>query len=54
MSKILTKLQVRKDIKQMPELSDYQQNMVTPEADAAMIRYLIDSIAWLDSFDDEL
>jgi hypothetical protein len=24
----------------------------TPESDEAMVRYLIDSIAWLDSFDD--
>jgi hypothetical protein len=25
----------------------------TPESDEAMVRYLIDSIAWLDSFDEK-
>jgi hypothetical protein len=25
----------------------------TPDSDEAMVRYLIDSIAWLDSFDEK-
>ena len=52
MTKLKIRMQARHDIKQMPELNDYQQDMVTPDADAAMIRYLLDSIAWLDSFEE--
>lgn len=52
--KLKTKIQVRRDISKLPELYDYQQAMVTPRSDEAMIRYLLDSIAWLDSFDDEV
>lgn len=52
-TKIRTKLKVKHDIKKMPDLYAYQQDMVTPQADAAMIRYLLDSIAWLDSFEED-
>ena len=52
MSKILVKLQARKDVKSYVDVHDYQQGYITPEADTAMIKYLLDSIAWLDSMED--
>lgn len=52
--KLKTKLQVRKEISKLPELYDYQHAMVTPRSDEAMVKYLLDSIAWLDSFDDDV
>lgn len=52
MSKIRVKLQARKDIKSYVDVHDYQQGYITPESDIAMIKYLLDSIAWLDSMED--
>jgi hypothetical protein len=53
MNKLKIKVQVRNEIHKLPNLDDYQQDMVTPQADAAMIRYLLDSIAWLDSLEED-
>jgi hypothetical protein len=43
--------------KQLSDLGTLQQettiyNVPTPNSDTAMIRYLTDSLAWLDSFDN--
>lgn len=43
--------------KQLSDLGELQQqtslfNVPTPASDDAMIRYLTDSLAWLDSFDE--
>jgi hypothetical protein len=43
---------VRKDTQYLGELQHLVMNDPTPESDQAMIHYLIDSIAWLDSFDE--
>lgn len=43
---------IRKDTQYLGELQHLVMNDPTPESDEAMIRYLIDSIAWLDSFDE--
>jgi hypothetical protein len=43
---------VRKDTQYLGELQHLVMNDPTPVSDDAMIRYLIDSIAWLDSFDE--
>jgi hypothetical protein len=43
---------IRRDTQYLGELQQLVMNDPTPESDEAMIRYLIDSIAWLDSFDE--
>jgi hypothetical protein len=43
---------VRKDTQYLGELQHLVMNDPTPESDQAMIRYLLDSIEWLDSFDE--
>jgi hypothetical protein len=43
---------IRRDTQYLGELQHLVMNDPTPESDEAMIRYLIDSIAWLDSFDE--
>jgi hypothetical protein len=43
---------ISKDTQYLRELQHLVMNDPTPESDQAMIRYLIDSIAWLDSFDE--
>lgn len=53
MNKLKLKAQVRKEIHKLPNLADYKQDTPAPQADAAMIRYLLDSIAWLDSLEED-
>jgi len=43
---------IRRDTQYLGELQHLVMNDPTPESDEAMIRYLLDSIAWLDSFDE--
>jgi hypothetical protein len=43
---------VKKDTEYLGELQHLVMNDPTPAADEAMIRYLLDSIEWLDSFDE--
>lgn len=43
---------IRRDTQYLGELQHLVMNDPTPASDEAMIRYLIDSIAWLDSFDE--
>ena len=46
------KRMIRKDTEFLDELVWPPVVGDTPDSDAAMMRYLIDSIAWLDSFDE--
>jgi hypothetical protein len=46
------KRMIRKDTEYLEDLQHLVMNDPTPLADEAMIRYLLDSIAWLDSFDE--
>jgi len=46
------KRKIRKDTEYLGELQHLVMNDPTPAADEAMIRYLLDSIEWLDSFDE--
>ena len=43
---------VKKETQYIGDLQTMVLKDPTPESDEAMVRYLIDSIAWLDSFDD--
>jgi hypothetical protein len=43
---------IRRDTQYLGELQHLVMNDPTPESDDAMIRYLLDSIEWLDSFDE--
>jgi len=43
---------IRKDTQYLEGLQHLVLNDPTPNSDEAMIRYLLDSIAWLDSFDE--
>ena len=43
---------VRKDTQYLEDLQHLVMNEPTPDSDDAMIRYLLDSIEWLDSFDE--
>ena len=47
------KHKVKKETKHIGALQAVVLEDPTPKSDEAMIRYLIDSIAWLDSFDEE-
>lgn len=47
-----TKRVVKKETQYIGDLQTMVLKDPTPESDEAMVRYLIDSIAWLDSFDD--
>jgi hypothetical protein len=47
-----TKRVVKKETQYIGDLQTMVLKDLTPESDEAMVRYLIDSIAWLDSFDD--
>jgi hypothetical protein len=47
-----TKRVVKKETQYLGDLQTMVLKDPTPESDEAMVRYLIDSIAWLDSFDD--
>jgi hypothetical protein len=46
------KSKIKKEIKNYLDVNDYQQGYVTPESDSAMVKYLLDSIAWLDEMED--
>lgn len=46
------KRMARKDIEHLGAVRDYTMDQATPDSDNAMIRYLLDTIAWLDSFDE--
>ena len=43
---------VKKETKYIGALQTLVLKDPTPESDEAMVRYLIDSIAWLDSLDE--
>ena len=43
---------IRKDTEYLGDLQHLVMSDPTPESDEAMIRYLLDSIEWLDSFDE--
>jgi hypothetical protein len=43
---------VRKDTQYLKGLQHLTMSEHTPDSDEAMIRYLLDSIEWLDSFDE--
>lgn len=43
---------IRKNTEYLGQLQHLVMNDPTPESDEAMIRYLLDSIEWLDSFDE--
>jgi hypothetical protein len=43
---------VRKDTQYLKGLQHLTMSEFTPDSDEAMIRYLLDSIEWLDSFDE--
>jgi hypothetical protein len=43
---------VRKDTQYLKGLQHLTMSEPTPDSDQAMIRYLLDSIEWLDSFDE--
>jgi len=46
------KRMARKDVKHLGAIQNYSMDQATPDSDNAMIRYLLDSISWLDSFDE--
>jgi hypothetical protein len=46
------KRMIRKDTEYLGRLQHLVMNDPTPDSDEAMIRYLLDSIEWLDSFDE--
>jgi hypothetical protein len=50
--KLKIKRAISKDTQYLGELQHLVMNDPTPDSDEAMIRYLLDSIAWLDSFDE--
>ncbi len=43
---------IRKNTEYLGELQHQAVSEATPSSDEAMIRYLLDSIEWLDSFDE--
>lgn len=53
---MIKELKIKRAIRRDTQYLDGLQHLVmsdpTPESDDAMIRYLLDSIAWLDSFDE--
>jgi hypothetical protein len=44
---------VKKSTQYLGDLQSLTMKDPTPKSDEAMIRYLTDSIAWLDSFDEK-
>lgn len=46
------KRMIRKDTQYLEGLQQLVLNDPTPDSDEAMVRYLLDSIEWLDSFDE--
>jgi len=49
---IKIKRAIRRDTQYLDGLQHLVMSDPTPKSDDAMIRYLLDSIAWLDSFDE--
>jgi hypothetical protein len=53
---MIKQLKLKRTIRKDTEYLDGLQHLVlsdpTPDSDEAMIRYLLDSIEWLDSFDE--
>jgi hypothetical protein len=53
---MIKELKIKRAIRRDTQYLDGLQHLVmsdpTPKSDDAMIRYLLDSIAWLDSFDE--
>ncbi len=45
---------IRKDTQYLGDLQHLVMNDPTPSSDESMIRYLLDSIEWLDSLDEQL
>ena len=52
MRELRLKRMIRKDTQYLEGLQHLVMNESTPESDEAMVRYLLDSIEWLDSFDE--
>jgi hypothetical protein len=52
MRELRLKRMIRKDTQYLGDLQNLVMNDPTPDSDEAMIRYLLDSIEWLDSFDE--
>jgi hypothetical protein len=52
-NEIKARRQIRKEYGFTCRMENYMVNGETPASDDAMVRYLLDSIAWLDSFDEE-
>jgi|Laugrespbdmm15dd_1035085.scaffolds.fasta_scaffold116560_2 hypothetical protein len=54
---MLNNLKIKRKVKKETDYIGALQTLVlkdpTPDSDEAMIRYLTDSIAWLDSFDEK-
>jgi hypothetical protein len=52
MKQLKMKRTIRKNTQYLGDLQHLVMNDPTPKSDDAMIRYLLDSIEWLDSFDE--
>ena len=52
MRELRLKRMIRKDTQYLKGLQHLTMSDPTPDSDEAMIRYLLDSIEWLDSFDE--
>ena len=54
---MIKELKIKREVKKnMEYIGDLQQLVMddpTPKSDEAMINYLVDSIAWLDSLDEK-
>lgn len=48
----LKKHAIKREVKHYCNVKYYTRKEATPIADTAMIKYLLDSIAWLDSMED--
>lgn len=53
MNKLLIKSHAKRDLKQYPDVSNFIMKDPTPDADQALIKYLRDTIAWLDSLEEK-
>jgi hypothetical protein len=53
LNNLRTKRVVKKETQYIGDLQTMVLKDSTPDSDEAMVRYLIDSIAWLDSFDEK-
>lgn len=46
------KIVTRKQLSDIAQLQQQTSSLPTPASDAALRTYLVDSLAWLDSFDE--